>query len=51
MFQIVTFSTRTRNILDLCFTTHTNTVLSCEPAPGLSDHDAILLIFKHDCMV
>ena len=48
LFQIVNFSTRAQNILDLCFTTHPNNVLSCEPAPGLSDHDAIL---KLSCMV
>ena len=41
-----TFSTRAKNILDLCFTTHPNTVLSCESAPGLSDHDAILINFQ-----
>ena len=43
MFQTVTFPTRAQNILDLCFTTHPNTVLSCEPVPGLSDHDAVLI--------
>ena len=46
MFQIVNFSTRAQNILDLCFTTHPNTVLSFEPAPGLNDHDAILINFQ-----
>ena len=46
MFQIATFSTRAKNILDLCFTTHPNTVLSYESAPGLSDHDAIFINFQ-----
>ena len=33
-------------ILDLCFTTHPDTVITCEPAPGLSDHDAVLISFQ-----
>ena len=40
--QIVTFPTRANNILDLCFTTHPNNILSCEPIPGVSDHDAVI---------
>ena len=46
MFQMVTFPTRAQNILDLCFTTHTDTVLTCEQTPGLSDHDALLINFQ-----
>ena len=46
MFQMVTFPTRAQNILDLYFTTHPNTVLTCEPTPGLSDHDAVLINFQ-----
>ena len=46
MFQMVTFPTRAQNILDLCFTTHPDTVLTCEPTPGLSDHDAVLINFQ-----
>jgi len=41
--QLVTFPTRVQNTLDLCFTTHPNIVTSCEPLPGLSDHDAVLV--------
>ena len=40
--QLVTFPTRAHNTLDLLFTTHPDSVLSCHPAPGLSDHDAVL---------
>ena len=43
LFQMVTFPTRVQNILDLCFTTHPDTVLTCESAPGLSDHVAVLI--------
>ena len=43
---MVTFPTRAQNILDLCFTTHPNTVLTCEPTLGLSDHDAMLINFQ-----
>ena len=43
MSQLVTFPTRGNNILDLCPCTHPDSVLSCEPIPGFSDHDAITL--------
>ncbi|XP_065886047.1 uncharacterized protein [Dysidea avara] len=43
MSQLVTFPTRRNNTLDLCFTTHPDSVLSCEPIPGFSDHDAVIL--------
>ena len=43
MSQLVTFPTRRNNTLDLCFTTHPDSVLSCEPVPGFSDHDAVIL--------
>ena len=46
MFQIVTFPTRAQNILDLCFTTHPDTVQTCKPAPGLSNHDVVLINFQ-----
>ena len=41
MSQLVTFPTRGNDTLDLCFTTHPDFVLSCEPVPGFSDHDAL----------
>jgi len=44
--QLVTFPTRAQNVLDLCFTTNPNSVTSCEPIPGLSDHDAVLITIK-----
>ena len=40
---MVTFPTMAQNILDLCFTTHSDTVLTCESVPGLSDHVAVLI--------
>jgi len=43
---MVTFPTRAENILDLCFTTNPNFVPSCEPLPGMSDHDAVLIHIK-----
>ena len=46
MLQVVTFPTRAQNILDLCFVSHPNMILACEPVPGLSDHDAVLIIFQ-----
>jgi len=42
MSQLVTFPTRAQNMLDLLFTTHPDSVLSCYLHPGLSDHDAVL---------
>jgi len=44
--QLVTFPTRAQNVLDLCFTTNPNSVTSCEPIPGLIDHDAVLITIK-----
>jgi len=41
--QLVTFL---QNTLDLCFTIHPNLVTSCEPLPGLSNHDAVLFSIK-----
>jgi len=43
MSQLVTFPTKGNNILDLCIYTHPDSVLSCEPIPGFSGHDAIIL--------
>ena len=45
MQQVVTFPTRGTNILDLCFTTDPDLVQSCQPFPGVSDHDIVLLKF------
>ena len=42
MSQLVNFPTRAHNTLNLLFITHPDSVLSCHPAPGLSDHDAVL---------
>ena len=46
MHQIVTFPTRAQNILDLCFVSHPDMILTCKPVPGLSDHDAVLITFQ-----
>ena len=40
---MVTFPTRAQNILDLCYTTHPDTVLTCESAPELSDHVTVFI--------
>jgi len=42
MSQLVTFPIRTQNTLDLLFSTHPDSFLSCYPAPRLSDRDAVL---------
>ena len=42
MSQLVKFPIRAQNTLDLLFTTHPDSFLSCCPASGLSDHDAEL---------
>ena len=46
MSQLVTFLTKPQNTLDLLFTTHPDSFLSCYPAPGLSDHDTVLATFQ-----
>ena len=46
MSQLVTFPTRAQNTLDLLFTTHPDSFLSCYPAPGLNDYDAVLATFQ-----
>ena len=45
MLQVVIFPTRSQNIQDLCFDSHPDTILACEPVPGLSNHDAVLITF------
>ena len=44
--QIINFPTRKNNLLDLCFTSHINLVQSCQPYPGLSDHEVVLIKFQ-----
>lgn len=46
MYQVVTFPTRAQNILDLCFVSHPDMITACEPVPGLSDHDTVLITFQ-----
>ena len=41
--QIVSFSTRGHCILDLCFMSHLDSVVSCESHPGFSDHNIVLV--------
>ena len=41
--QIVTQLTRGNNILDLCFTTHSDYIEQCTTVPGFSDHDAVIV--------
>ena len=41
--QIVDFPTRKDNILDIILTNRPSLVNKCEGAPGLSDHDMVLL--------
>ena len=43
--QLVLEPTRQYNILDLCFTSHPNTIISCQTSPGLSDHEAVVIKF------
>ena len=43
--QIVLTPTHGPNILDLCFTSHPDNILSSVCMPGLSDHDAVLIRF------
>jgi len=44
MSQLVAFPTRAQNTLNLLFITHPD---SCYPAPGLSDHNAVLATQFH----
>ena len=41
--QVNTTPTRGLNILDLCFTSHPDFILQCFIAPGLSDHEAVVV--------
>ena len=43
MEQIVDFSTRLDNIIELVFTTHPSLVNECKPLPGIGDHDIVLI--------
>ena len=43
--QAVTFPTRGNNLLDLFFTSDIDLVQSCQPHPGLSDHEVVLIKF------
>ena len=45
--QIITEPTRGDNILDLCFVLHPNCIQHYKIAPGLSDHDAVILDMYH----
>ena len=52
MSELITFPTRGNNILELCFTTDLYSVLSCEPVPGFSDHEAVILsVQTPTCMI
>ena len=44
--QLVTTPTRGSNILDLFFISHPDLVISCQTAPGVSDHDSVIVVFK-----
>ena len=41
--QVNTTPTRGSNILDLYFTSHPDFILQCFTAPGLSDHEAVVV--------
>ena len=43
MEQIVDFSTRLDNIIELVFTTHPSLVNECKSLPGIGDHDIVLI--------
>ena len=43
--QLVTTPTRGSNILDLFFISHPDLVVSCQTAPGISDHDSVIVEF------
>ena len=44
--QLVNFSTRGQNVLDLFFTTHPSLVQQCKPLPEISDHCTIFTEMK-----
>ena len=44
--QLVTTPTRGPNILDLFFASHPDLVTSCQTAPGISDHDSVIVEFS-----
>jgi len=41
--QIVGFPTRGYSILDLCFISYPDNIVSCESYPGFNDHNAVLV--------
>jgi len=41
--QMVNFSTRLTNILDLSITNMPSLILSCKPIPGISDHGIVFI--------
>ena len=43
--QIVSEPKRLYNILDLCFTSHPNAVISSQTSPGLSEHEVVVTKF------
>ena len=44
--QLVTTPTRGPNVLDLCFVSHPDLFTLCQTAPGISDHDSIIVKFS-----
>ena len=44
--QLVTTPTRAPNILDLFFVSRPDLVTSCQNAPGISDHDSVIVEFS-----
>ena len=45
--QMVTFPTSLENTLDVFLTNRPSLVNSCEPEPGISDHDAAVYVHSH----
>jgi len=45
--QIVNFSTRGSNILDVFMTNKPTLVNRCEPIPGVSDHETAVFVDAH----
>ena len=43
--QLVNFSIRRENILDIVFTNRPSLVNCCTVVPGVSDHDVVLVSF------